>query len=693
MMPQAGLRELPIRVPITDGESLHSWIEALAARYRMTVREMLPALSLPGPRVPFALILGIGGQTLRSLEWQAGLPPGRLDHAVLERYSALGLAIAAERGQAGQRQSLWARGSGSGFCPRCLAESGGRWAVAWHLNWAFACTRHNVLMASQCPACGRRPRSGENRLDHVIDSQRCCHYDLESRPERHPSPALPRCGALLTEQPVHELGASHPLIACQKWINGVISEPARATVAGLHVPPKAALTAVAVLMRSAALTDGSFAGRRVTHLAVGPVTDGISLASLGPVGSAVGVYSTVANDPALFGTLATLAVDVLATPSLSTAAEAMSWMLADAGHRISPTGALWRRRLKAAATGSPVLDAIVLRQRATSMNAADRLSHRTENTVPRRPPASASASREGEWPFSPGRMTSVPARLVPQVAWRPVIAALSPHGLKDTGTLATVLSMAVVRSGTYAEWSHIATWLMLPPRFGRTPTAVLRSLEHTGHLEETLASIDALVEELTEHPPAIDYARRRWLFRDLDFVTPFRLRKACHADGLKLTERRIRYATMLLWETLTGGDVRFASKRISPLNMYDRAEYAEFRDSCGDSLREYIAVEGERLLLHRGIDEPVMWQPEPTGPAGHAWHSPPADLTRHLSGWEGRRKKGRLRRRAYDHTPRVASSRLPATFLAISRRVPTHQTLSSNRVAMPSLSVLSDPVR
>ena len=78
---------------------------------------------------------------------------------------------------------------------------------------------------------------------------------------------------------------------------------------------------------------------------------------------------------------------------------------------------------------------------------------------------------------------------------------------------------------------------------------------------------------------------------------------------------------MQLWENLTGGDVRFAGRRLSPLNYADRAEYVEFRNSYAGALAEYMAVEGERLLLRHSIDEPVTWQPEPADPAGQAWRS------------------------------------------------------------------------
>ncbi|MFE1907623.1 TniQ family protein [Streptomyces gardneri] len=41
--------------------------------------------------------------------------------------------------------------------PHCLAETGGRWQLAWRLGWSFACTRHHILLADRCPACLRKP--------------------------------------------------------------------------------------------------------------------------------------------------------------------------------------------------------------------------------------------------------------------------------------------------------------------------------------------------------------------------------------------------------------------------------------------------------------------------------------------------------------------------------------------------------
>ncbi len=58
-----------------------------------------------------------------------------------------------------------------------------------------------------------------------------------------------------------------------------------------------------------------------------------------------------------------------------------------------------------------------------------------------------------------------------------------------------------------------------------------------------------------------------------------------------------------------------------PLDYKDRQEYAEFRKKCGLALANYIAIEGERLLLYNNINEPVTWQPEQKDLVGQAWCS------------------------------------------------------------------------
>jgi hypothetical protein len=113
---------------------------------------------------------------------------------------------------------------------------------------------------------------------------------------------------------------------------------------------------------------------------------------------------------------------------------------------------------------------------------------------------------------------------------------------------------------------------------------------------------------------------------------------------------------MLLWEILTGGDTRFANGRQAPLDQRDRGAYLEFRKKCGPALADYIAIEGERLLLSNNINEPVTWQPESKDPVGQAWLSPPPDMTRTLPGWQAPSRQARLRRSPGDYTARMLAA-------------------------------------
>lgn len=119
---------------------------------------------------------------------------------------------------------------------------------------------------------------------------------------------------------------------------------------------------------------------------------------------------------------------------------------------------------------------------------------------------------------------------------------------------------------------------------------------------------------------------------------------------------------MLLWENLTGGDIRFAAGQFVPQNPSDRSDYTSFRNNYEGVLGEYLKAEGERLLLRHRIDEPVTWQPELKATSGKACLSPPPDPIRLLPGWEYQRQRGKLRRSARDHTPRVTDSRLRLSF-------------------------------
>ena len=153
---------LPIRVSITDGESMHSWLEALAVRYRMTVRELLPSLGLDSPRRAYGLVNGLDPAALRLIERQAGLTEGRLEDAVLDRFAPLGLSDQAREGPLYRRWERWARASGSNFCPpsvlpRAAADGACHGISSGHLRarGTGSCLPHAADRATRFRARGR----------------------------------------------------------------------------------------------------------------------------------------------------------------------------------------------------------------------------------------------------------------------------------------------------------------------------------------------------------------------------------------------------------------------------------------------------------------------------------------------------------------------------------------------------------
>lgn len=150
------VRTLPLRLPVADGESFDSWLEALARDYRTTPRVMMGLLGVDGAQQAVNTLAGRTGRAQwRRAEAAAGLTPGRL-------------VLAADLGGA-----VALRGGGSRYCPKCLAASGGRWPAAWRSNWAVACLPHRTLLLESCPACRRPPRVRPAGGDAPVPAATC----------------------------------------------------------------------------------------------------------------------------------------------------------------------------------------------------------------------------------------------------------------------------------------------------------------------------------------------------------------------------------------------------------------------------------------------------------------------------------------------------------------------------------------
>jgi DNA-binding MarR family transcriptional regulator len=190
-------RTLAIRVLPRPGESLDSWLEALARRSWTSLSALLDALGLPD--VPALertsrLITSLPEKALRRLEQQVTLPVRHLDDAVLPS------------------EIFGRQAPGWRFCPQCLRDDEGRWPTLWWLPWAFACTKHHALLHRVCPSCGREPRYFLPRAVHLHPRGHC----MRRTGRRNV------CGADLSSAPQLTLRHGHPIVQTQTEINGIV---------------------------------------------------------------------------------------------------------------------------------------------------------------------------------------------------------------------------------------------------------------------------------------------------------------------------------------------------------------------------------------------------------------------------------------------------------------------------------------
>lgn len=277
------------------------------------------------------------------------------------------------------------------------------------------------------------------------------------------------------------------------------------------------------------------------------------------------------------------------------------------------------------------------------MKPSEKLAFRMQNQVPRYPPGPDPAATP-VWPHA--STSALHARSVPQTLWRSAIDQLPRATEQDTGALETVASMMMLRLGTFTRWNPIAVQLALPASFARTSHAVMSRMVQADMFDETLYVLDQLHDCLCATTPPIDYARRRWVFRDLH--EPGRgWRQACKAAGIVATERRQQFLGQLLYELLTGSDARFRIYHALPAGEV-RVAYKQFSQVLPAELHDFLLLQAEKQLLRHRINEPISWQP--TFDYDDGWRAPPPNLERQLAGWESPSRRDTLRQTSREHT-------------------------------------------
>ena len=622
----APARTLPLRVPPVPGEALDSWLEALARRHQVTVGMLVTALGWRMPGSPGGLVAGIPAQVLRRLEHQAGLPAGRLDGAVLDRY----LPLAA------------ARRRGSRYCPSCLAERDGRWLLAWRLGWIFACTAHGVLLCDACPACGQAPRSRTGRASGLNPPGTCANTI-----KRHE-----HCGADLREVTPQRLDPDHPVLAAQRWTGTLLTLDDTRPAGNGDALSDLGTVASWVLRQPPA---AQFAGSGPAALAAWREQDQQPPAarrqpSRFPPASA-----------ALTAALAATAMTVLAGSDEQAIEQIRALLPPRAGpRRPRPAGlpaARWRQ-LSAPARSR------FLRALDPDLSPADRIRYRT-------------GTPQAAIPDDPPGLLAARARAIPQLLWPDWAIRLMPARGFAPGPFRSAIAACLLLPGHPGRAISTAITALHAYRSALATGAVLRALAGGGH-DAVLTAISCLAGYLDTGGSPIDYQRRRDLI-PAETITAGQWRQLCFGAAAHPGEaRRHRDAQRYLFQLLTGADLHDPRHALAFTSNYDYSRYHAFAGTLPTGLRDALhpprrrsparpghrraadLVTAARLLRRPG---PTRTRPGRHRPGRHrAPHHHP-EASRH----RGRRPAGHHRR----PRPARAGPRPPArTAVGPVRRAP-----------------------
>jgi hypothetical protein len=561
------VRTLPLRVPITPGESLDSWLEALARRNGLTIGRLLPSLGWQAPHFFSRLMVNVPAPVLRGIEHQAGLPLGRLDEAVLDRYLPV----------------MPARRVGSRYCPGCLAASGGRWLLAWHLPWVFACTHHRILLCDTCPGCGHVPRvrygvAGLNPAGSCPAAQggstsRYCATDLRAAPRR--------------------LAPRGPMMAAQHWINTILGIGDNATpVSAQHVIDLEVVARWA-LRRCSAGDFASFGDH--VHRAwqeTSPRPDGrLSLAGPFPPASAP-----------LTGAAATITYTILTGDDEVAIA------------RIRALLGQWR------GAKIPVRPRGMATQRWTQLSGQARARF-LRTTDPSLPPIQRIRHRSGTplacLPCDGTQALAARARHIPQALWPGWTIRLMPAKESLDGPFRSTIAACLLLPGNPVPGVGQALTELHAHRSQPALNGVLRPLVARGY-ESVLSAISYLAAYLDTHSAPIDYQRRRDLIPP-EVITEAEWQDLCGRAGAHPGRprahpgdtRRLLDARRYLYHLLTGADLHDPRHQLAFRTALDHNRYYEFTDPMTAPLRAALRHYASQMLDRLGMDEPVTWEPPP----------------------------------------------------------------------------------
>ncbi|WP_327228639.1 TniQ family protein [Streptomyces platensis] len=551
------------------GEALDSWLERYAHRLRTHT-------------VDFADYLGLSHASLRRmvrrlhhdeadlLQRRTGIEVEQLRSMTLERFDGSLVRIAAQTRRLTAPAHWRVYGTTSRYCPACLTDDQGRWQLHWRLGWAFACTRHNLLLLERCPACGKHPPVTSGGNHRMLPRPEACRA-LTDRSGRGT-----RCGFPLTKAPAVGLRPGGTVLLAQAHVDATV-------IADHHSP--------AALERAGEL---SHLGRRAlrgirTHPEDVPA---VALDIVHACGRALGGDEASwevhdARNVAIGTSLAAIATD----PYHPLVDEVFAWMCLSPEQKHFELREHPTRYLRNWTSAGPRVVRRILAASDPQLALKARLRYGTATAKPAEPHLNESDITL--------RASKTPGMLWPSWTLR-LLPPKSPHQPRITGIRRACASLMLIPGGPAGH--RQAARIMGNPQF-RSNLESLLAFVDVDHICSTLVHYARVLDA---HEVPIDYARRRALFADeagalhLDENAHWRL---CKSLGTRQFQRvhleRLRWQLRRL---LLGADPLLGNHAPAWTHRFAFRTHPEILAFLDEQARRNLAA-------HHVADEPVTWEP------------------------------------------------------------------------------------
>jgi len=569
---------LPYVVTPRPGEALDSWIEAYARELVVTARDFLAFIGLPRA-YPERMTVKLLPEERDILARHTGVSPKRLRTMTLKPLDGVTVTLRhTTRGLASPPH--WRRHKGSRFCPPCLAESGGRWQLAWRSPWAFVCLRHHVLLVDDCPAGGHRPHPAGRHPAGVTSAGRCTMArDLPgtSSLARYP------CGADLTSAQPEQIPASGLIVTAQHSIDRAVH---RATKRGAD---QQELDEVFYLAWRSLAT---------LHDQDEPVPPAVTrvLAELG--GRVPAPLTGLSNEDAHHVAVGTALARIMRDAAHPDSDTVLAWVARSYLHKEGQTQLQDKLRPWRQACSAPVT-ARALRVIDTRLRPMDRLRYATPTRTPSPPSA-------------PTELIENRAAMVPTTLWPSWSMRLMPHatggplGTKTAEFRAALSGLLLMPRSASRTYSDALAFLgnPVPGSFVRSITTRLDKQ----HLSPLLSALCQLADALDTHGSPIDYRRRRELAHRTDLLIDREMfRQLAGQQGWKRWSERAFAAMDSYVRALVTTDHLSDPGPGSKGRM--RAQRTALRFRADPPLRAFLYQQAEDHVRRLGIDEPLTWEP------------------------------------------------------------------------------------